>query len=143
MKTDTSEKGLESLIMCDMTGSTGLSFAGASTVEDAKPIAKGLGWFVGRPGEYDRVYAIDVHQLVLFLSGTQPDEFSKLGFSPKPDTKDMNRQKFLARLQGEISRRGTIDVRQDFFGDMSKWRMSEIMCKAGCFDDVGAEATKG
>jgi hypothetical protein len=43
MKTDTTEKGLETLIIGGMT-------------------AQGL-WIAGHPTDYDRGYAIDLHQL--------------------------------------------------------------------------------
>src|SRR3954470_14075753 len=85
MKTDTSEKGLESLIVTDMTAS---------------------GWIQGDPKQYDREFAVDLAQLSAFLTATQPeilDHLDLLNASP-------TRQKFLARLQGEITKRGVIDV---------------------------------
>ncbi len=85
MKTDTSEKGLESLIVANMTES---------------------GWLPGDPSDYDRDYAIDLTQLHAFLSSTQPDLVEALDLDHSSPT----RQKFLARLQGEITKRGVIDV---------------------------------
>jgi len=110
MKTDTSEKGLETLIMRSMTGVDGLSPIGSEMVAEALPSIGGSGWIASRAKSYDREFAIDVEQLFAFLSQTQPAETAKLGITDHKDKKNIARQKFLARLQGEISRRGTIDV---------------------------------
>lgn len=109
MKTDTSEKGLETLIMRHMTGVDGLS-SEPDMVGESAPHAARSGWFAGRANAYDREFAVDVEQLFAFLRTTQPDETAKLGIVDFKDRKNIARQKFLARLQGEISRRGTIDV---------------------------------
>jgi type I restriction enzyme, R subunit len=106
MKTDTSEKGLETLIVRHMTGVDGL-LAGASSIA---PNAGGSGWFAGHAASYDREFTVDVEQLFAFLTATQPEETAKLGIADHTEKKNIARQKFLARLQGEISRRGTIDV---------------------------------
>ena len=108
MTTDTSEKGLESLIMRHMTGTDGLALP--TFVAKAAPSKNGSGWFAGNSAAYDREFAVDNEQLFSFLSITQPDEYAKLGIADYRDTKSMARQKFLARLQGEITRRGVIDV---------------------------------
>ncbi|MDX6767066.1 MAG: type I restriction endonuclease [Candidatus Methylacidiphilales bacterium] len=110
MRTDTSEKGLETLIMRHMTGSDGLPSEASGVLAEAKPLKGGSGWFAGKATSYDREFAVDVEQLFTFLQSTQPDEFAKLGIGDYKDKKNIARQKFLARLQGEISRRGTIDV---------------------------------
>ena len=102
--TDTSEKGLESLIMRHLTGSDGLFPAGGSVVAEAKPAAAGTGWFAGAPAAYDREFAVDTEQLFAFLKDSQPEEFAKLGIADYRDKKNMARQKFLARLQGEVTR---------------------------------------
>jgi type I restriction enzyme R subunit len=85
MTTDTSEKGLESLIIADMTTA---------------------GWIAGNPSQYDREYAMDLAQLGAFLNATQPDVIDALDLANATPT----RQKFLARLQGEVTKRGVIDV---------------------------------
>ena len=110
MTTDTTEKGLESLIMRHMTGTDGLSFslAGAA-LEPSAPYA-GSGWRAGNPADYEREYAVDTKQLFFFLLATQPAEYAKLGIGDYQDLHDMARQKFLARLQGDITRRGVIDL---------------------------------
>ena len=109
MKTDTSEKGLETLIMRHMTGTDGLS-SDPDMVGESAPNAGGSGWIAGHRKSYDREFAVDVEQLFAFLKTTQPEETAKLGIADDKDQKNIARQKFMARLQGEISRRGTIDV---------------------------------
>jgi len=66
----------------------------------------GTGWICGNPGDYDREYCVDLTQLGAFLRGTQP----KVADSVSLDQDGPTRRKFLARLQGEISKRGVIDV---------------------------------
>lgn len=85
MKTDTTERGLETLIVADMTAN---------------------GWIAGTPDDYDREYAVDLAQLSAFLKATQEDQAEALNLGNDSPT----RRKFLARLQGEITKRGVIDV---------------------------------
>jgi type I restriction enzyme R subunit len=109
--TDTSEKGLESLIMRHLTGSDGLPGAvGADTMAEATAATGGSGWFVGHAATFDRAHALDPAPLFAFLQATQPAEFHKLGIVNYRDGKDIARLKFLARLSGEIAKRGVIDV---------------------------------
>ena len=110
MKTDTSEKGLESLIMRHMTGTDGLASGMAGFVAEAAPAKGGSGWYAGSPAAYDREFAVDSEQLFRFLIDTQPEEWAKLGIGDYKDKQGMARQKFLARLQGEITRRGVVEV---------------------------------
>ena len=86
MPTDTSEKGLESLIV-------------ESLVSEAK-------YHPGDPKDYDRDYAVDLAKLLSFLRATQP----KLLPQPGLEEEGPKRQQFLARLQGEIAKRGVVDV---------------------------------
>ena len=109
MKTDITEKGLESLIMRHMTGTDGLA-SGVTGVAETAPVKGGSGWFVGNDSAYDREFAVDSEQLFFFLIATQPEECTKLGIADYKDKQGMAGQKFLARLQGEITRRGVIDV---------------------------------
>jgi type I restriction enzyme R subunit len=84
--TDTSEKGLETLIV-------------ESLVSQA-------GYVRGRSEDYDRDHAVDLAQLQAFVNATQPKTAEALGLgedAPK-------RIQFLHRLQGEIAKRGVIDV---------------------------------
>jgi type I restriction enzyme R subunit len=111
--TDTSEKGLETLIMRSMTGADGLSFD-SSVLETPEEIAArkaaGHGWTAGDPRDYDRGHAIDTAQLWQFLQETQPEELKKLAVADFKDTKDINRQKFLTRLSNEIGKNGVVHV---------------------------------
>lgn len=84
--TDTSEKGLEILIV-------------ESLINDA-------GYVQGECSDYDRDHAVDLAQLTAFIRSTQPKsaEALELGLDgPK-------RLQFLHRLQGDIAKRGVIDV---------------------------------
>ena len=84
--TDTSEKGLESIIV-------------ASLVDEA-------GYVQGDPQDYDREHAVDLAKLLQFLAATQPDTYEALGI----DEEGPKRTQFLHRLQGEIAKRGVVDV---------------------------------
>jgi type I restriction enzyme R subunit len=107
--TDTSEKGLETLIMRHMTGVDGLAVTPNRVAEHPPPYG-GTGYTAGSPQDYDRAHALDVSQLFAFLRTTQPEAFKKLALVDANDAKDINRLKFLARLSGEIGNRGVIDV---------------------------------
>ncbi len=109
MTTDTSEKGLESLIMLYMTGTDGLAPA-AGTQAAESPALYSSGWIAGDAAAYDRAYALDPVQLFAFLNATQPEELKKLGIVNYTETKDITRLKFFSRLSGEIGKRGIIDV---------------------------------
>ena len=106
MFTDTTERGLETLIVRAMTGRTDILVPGHVATETAVPVAGGTGWLLGDAGHYDRDYCVDLVQLRGFLNATQPDLVDALSLEHDGPT----RQRFLARLQGEISKRGTIDV---------------------------------
>lgn len=56
--------------------------------------------------DYNRDYAIDETRLFRFLQDTQPDALEKLGVFKT----DIKKKQFLNRLQGEIAKRGVIDV---------------------------------
>ena len=103
MTTDTTERGLETLICEALTGPPD-GHAMADTLE--RPASYGLGWLPGDPADYDREFCVDLAHLAAFLHATQPEAAEKLGL----DADGPTRRKFLARLQGEVSRRGTVDV---------------------------------
>ena len=105
MRTDTSERGLERLICTALAGHPCDPPPGP-TVGDPPSGYAGVGWSGGNPDDYNREYCVDLVQLAAFLRATQPEAAESLGLSDDSPT----RRKFLARLQGEISRRGTIDV---------------------------------
>jgi type I restriction enzyme, R subunit len=107
--TDITEKGLETVIMRHMTGTDGLAVISDRVAERPPPFG-GTGYTAGSPQDYDRAHALDVPQLFAFLRATQPETFKKLALADAKDAKDINRLKFLARLSGEIGRRGVIDV---------------------------------
>jgi type I restriction enzyme, R subunit len=106
MTSDTSEKGLETLICIAMTGSPCLAASAPGIAAEPPVTLGGTGWIAGNAFDYDREYCVDLGQLSAFLHETQPDVVGSLDLGQDSPT----RKKFLARLQGEISKRGTIDV---------------------------------
>ncbi|WP_320056484.1 type I restriction endonuclease subunit R [Desulfuromonas thiophila] len=84
--TDTSEKGLESIIVTSLVGDAG--------------------YVQGDPQDYDREHAVDLTKLLQFLAATQPDTNEALGI----EAEGPKRTQFLHRLQGEIAKRGVVDV---------------------------------
>ena len=106
MKTDTSERGLERLICTALTGSPCDPAAGPAKSVRERPAIYGAGWIGGAAEDYDREYCVDLAQLSAFLRETQPQAADALDLGQDGPT----RRKFLARLQGEITKRGTIDV---------------------------------
>ena len=106
MTTDTTERGLEDLIVRAMTGHTDLLSPEHVATETSVPVAGGTGWLLGDPHHYDRDYCVDLVQLRGFVMATQEDLLDALSLATDGPT----RRSFLARLQGEISKRGTIDV---------------------------------
>ncbi len=106
--TDTSEAGLETLICRALTGSDCVpqpAGAPAIVAETSVPYG-GVGWFPGDPADYDREYCVDLVQLAAFLRTTQPEVAEALDL----DNDSPTRRRFLARLQGEVSKRGVVDV---------------------------------
>ena len=106
MTTDTSERGLEELVVRSMTGRTDVLVPAHAATETSQPVAGGTGWLLGDPAHYDREYCVDLVQLRGFLRATQEHVLDSLQL----DTDGPTRRKFLARLQGEITKRGTIDL---------------------------------
>lgn len=84
--TDTSEKGLESII--------------------AGSLMELSGYVQGDPKDYDREHAVDLAKLLQYLAATQPDTYEALCI----DEEGPKRTQFLHRLQGEIAKRGVVDV---------------------------------
>ena len=104
MTTDTSERGLERLICTALTGSPCDPLQAGAAHE--RPPTYGAGWACGDPKDYDREYCLDPAQLSAFLHTTQPDAAESLDLDQDSPT----RRKLLARLQTQITKRGTIDV---------------------------------
>ncbi|MFD0960584.1 type I restriction endonuclease subunit R [Paenibacillus chungangensis] len=86
MPTNTRESGLETLIVNYLVNSNGYE--------------------QGQNSDYNKEYAIDETRLFRFLQATQPDKLEALGVF----TSDINKSKFLNRLQGEIAKNGVIHV---------------------------------
>jgi len=105
-KSDTSERGLERLICTVMTGRACDRPGGDAAESHERPVGYGTGWSAGLAEDYDREYCVDLVHLAAFLRETQPDVVEATDLGNDSPT----RRKFLARLQGEVSRRGTIDV---------------------------------
>jgi type I restriction enzyme R subunit len=106
VKSDTSERGLERLICTALTGLPCDPVSGPGESVRERPVIYGAGWICGAPEDYDREYCVDHAQLSAFLRMTQPEAAESLDLGQDGPT----RRKFLARLQGEITKRGTIDV---------------------------------
>jgi type I restriction enzyme, R subunit len=106
MSTDTTEKGLEDLIVRHMTGHTEVISPPHQATETSVPVSGGTGWLLGDAKHYDREHAVDLVQLRGFLRATQEPLVEILDLEHDSPT----RRKFLNRLQGEIARRGVIDV---------------------------------
>ena len=102
---DTSERGLERLICTALAGHP-CDPPKEGKVAEARPAYGGVGWSGGNPHDYDREFCVDRVKLAAFLHDTQPEAAESLALDEDGPT----RRKFLARLQGEISKRGTIDV---------------------------------
>ena len=92
MTTDTTERGLETLIFDALTG--------------APAVADGAGWIPGDPTDYDRQHCVDLAQFSAFLQTTQPEVADSLSLNSDTPT----RSRFLDRLSREVGRRGVIDV---------------------------------
>lgn len=84
--TNTRESGLEALIV--------------------KWLVENNGYEEGSNTDYNKEYVVDETRLFRFLSDTQSDEMEKLGVFHS----DTKKRQFLNRLQGEIAKRGVIDV---------------------------------
>lgn len=108
MTTDVTEKGLELLIVRHLTSlSTEQILNASSAAVSENPTGfGGAGYVLGRSEDFNRDYAVDIVYLLSFLSETQPHAFALLELG----TDGIKRHQFLTRLQGEIARRGIVDV---------------------------------
>ena len=102
---DTSERGLERLICTALAGHP-CDPPARGTVADPPAGYGGVGWSGGNFHDYDREYCIDLVQLAAFLRATQPEAAEALALSEDGPA----RRAFLTRLQGEIAKRGTLEV---------------------------------
>ena len=106
MTTDTTERGLERLICTAMTGVACDPGTAPTSTAESPGTYGGLGYICGSPADYDRDHAVDLAQLSGFLATTQDDALDALDLANASPT----RQKFLARLQGVVTKRGVIDL---------------------------------
>jgi len=104
--TDTTERGLEDVIFQSMTGYTTATEAPERRSRETRALYSGTGWLPSLSLDYDRSYCVDLAQLNAFLEETQPGVAETLSLHEETPT----RRAFLARLQGEVTKRGTIDV---------------------------------
>jgi type I restriction enzyme R subunit len=86
-----------------MTGNA--AAAPADRIHDASALYGGTAGNLGG-GRSTPPYAVDMVQLTTFLKATQADVVEALDL----DNASPTRHKFLSRLQGEITKRGIIDV---------------------------------
>lgn len=108
MSTDTSEKGLELLIVGALTGLSKDQILKKPLDGASEPMTAygGSGYLLGHSRDFDRDHALDLYHLFEFLKRTQPGTFEKLNIA----NEGPSRNHFLARLQGEIAKRGIVDV---------------------------------
>ncbi len=105
--TDVSEGGLEALIVAALTGApVPETAASAGFGEDRAQFVGPDDYVEGDRNDYDRVHALDLAQLIAFLSATQPGLVGPLSL----DVDTPKRRAFLSRVRDEITRRGVIDV---------------------------------
>lgn len=106
MTTDTSEGGLEDIIVADLTGLDLKATRSGGMTETPEPFIGLTHYRLGDRDAYDRDYAVDLSQLTAFIAATQPDLAEALDLKTDGPT----RRAFLSRLQGEITRNGVIHV---------------------------------
>lgn len=104
--TDTTEAGLESLIVRSLVGVRSDSVMAGGTGREQPPVYAGAGYVQGDPKDFHRDHAVDLAKLLGFLKATQPEVVEKFGL----EQDGPERLKFLNRLQGEVAKRGIVDV---------------------------------
>lgn len=103
--TDTSEKELERMIVRYLAGISEHPPV-ATLAEPATAIYAPGGYVLGRATDYNRDVALDVVQLLAFLQTTQAKVVATLELA----SEGIKRTQFLHRVQGEITKRGVVDV---------------------------------
>jgi len=83
-----------------------LSFGQSGGVAESPAGYAGAGYLLGHTKDYDKDHAVDLRHLLAFIQCTQPKAFDQLGLA----TEGNARLQFLNRLQGEIAKRGIVDV---------------------------------
>ena len=103
-KTDTSERWFEARVVRCLTGVPQPEYSHELAPTDFA--ATPNGYVPGQPTDYNRDVALDVAQLLAFLQATQPKAVDTLELAAD----GIKRTQFLHRLQGEITKRGVVDV---------------------------------
>ena len=116
MTADVSESALERRIVALLTGAEipggAINDAGGvipdagGAINDAPGPAYGSGWQAGDPADYDREHCVDLPSLAAFLQATQPEAAAALELAADTPA----RRRFLARLKGEIGKKGLAAV---------------------------------
>ena len=88
-----------------MAGFTNIKESGLETLI-VKWLVEHNGYEEGSTADYNKDYAIDETRLFRFLQDTQPEQMDKLGVFKS----EQKKRQFLNRLQGELAKRGIIDV---------------------------------
>lgn len=106
--TDTSEKGLELLIVRHLTGLTTeqIHKSAAPGAAENPSGYSGADYVLGQSKDFHRDYALDLVKLLDFIGKTQPKALAQFEL----DAEGIKRHQFLSRLQGEIAKRGIVDV---------------------------------
>lgn len=104
--TDTSEKELERLIVRHLAGISEHPPRAPNVLSEPQAVYGPGGFVLGRASDYNHDVALDVVQLLAFLRATQPKTVERLELA----TECIHRTQFLHRLQGEITKRGVVDV---------------------------------
>ena len=103
-KTDISERWFEARIVRGLTGIPQPEYG--HVVDDSAFVADDCGYVQGRAQDFNRDVALDTAQLLAFLQATQPEAVATLQLAAD----GIPRTQFLHRIQGEISKRGVVDV---------------------------------
>lgn len=103
-RTDTSERWFEARVVRALTGVPQPEYSHELVPTDFA--ATHNGYVQGKPTDYNRDVALDVVQLLAFLQATQPKVVETLELAAD----GIKRTQFLHRLQGEITKRGVVDV---------------------------------
>ncbi|MGK5169592.1 type I restriction endonuclease subunit R [Geodermatophilus sp. CPCC 205761] len=75
-----------------------------------------VGWMQGVASDFNASYGLDVKHLAAFLLETQPAVAEAVGLGEAWDSESPMRTKFLAKLQGEITKHGIVHVLRHGFG---------------------------
>jgi len=110
MSPDISERSFEGAIECTLLAHGPDACAGEATIISETPPPYGEtppgGYHRSDPKEYDRKRCLLPRDVLAFIYATQPKEWEKLKQHHSAEVKE----RFLARLAGEVARHGVLDV---------------------------------